>query len=241
MKYKIGQEVVIRRALGEKGGNSRGEYYHGGNLRIVPLGAKGTIKTVNNSETLYLKLDNPRQGDEGYWHVHPEEIGLSKEEEKQDEQRLRRKQSVLERTLVTKEPIDRPRTNESSTDYDPKFNPREEFVLWMESQFPGITRSYVPLMKKILARKQEVYAAARLACQHGIRTAESCVQETFREILSDLKHSNRVSKVSQKSYDKDFCRYLHDLVALSKQVSGNLVSRNHWHYGTHKVGEDEYD
>ncbi len=68
-KFRAGQEVVIARNLGTKGGYGKNEYYYGWGLCDVPLHSKGKIKHVCDNSKIEVILENF-----GGWDVHPDEL-----------------------------------------------------------------------------------------------------------------------------------------------------------------------
>jgi hypothetical protein len=103
MTYKVGQPVIIRRNLGTEKGRNKDQYYYGGTLRNVPLGAKAVIREVNlENDIIRLKFENTRYGDEGRWSVHPDELTTNEEQEEAEKQRQERFASLLEDKLSDK-------------------------------------------------------------------------------------------------------------------------------------------
>ena len=73
VNFKIGQKVKIIRTYFTDGRTE--PYFHGGELKITPLEAKGTIESIESIEKIRLKLENKEYGTWGNsWTVHPTEI-----------------------------------------------------------------------------------------------------------------------------------------------------------------------
>ena len=92
MTFKVGDEVAIRRALGERKGRRKSAYYHGGGIENVPLGARGVVSRIVNSEQIFLTFKNRNYGLDGNWHVHPDELSTSKEQEEANNEERKRKE-----------------------------------------------------------------------------------------------------------------------------------------------------
>ncbi|MDP3881333.1 MAG: hypothetical protein Q8Q31_00450 [Nanoarchaeota archaeon] len=238
--FDIGQEVAIRRAL-----NGKGNYYHGGTVKQVPLGSKGTIielggqsiklllarkpnieaipekKTLWNTIRSYFGLKEiraERPDNENYWTVHPDEIASKNPSIPRPKVEEANLENLLKGNVVET-------VNESgSTAFQPGFNVREEFVVWVREQFPdlekyaGGRKSYSELDE----RREEVRLAAIKACQHGVKTTNSCVKGYFEDHLSYFRGS-------------DGGRFYNNLCALTQlieQVAVNIGRSSNWHYGT---------
>ena len=98
MNYGKGQEVVIRRNLGEKNGREKSDYYHGGDLRDVPLGSKAVIEEVFNETDIYVRLQNGNT-----WNVHPDELATTKGVEEAEKKKQEAIDSKLEGILNSQE------------------------------------------------------------------------------------------------------------------------------------------
>ena len=71
MAFKEGNKVVIVKSLGEKNGQSSGDYYYGGSVSVMPLKSKGTIIDFDGSDSIEVEFENGKT-----WHLHPSEIQL---------------------------------------------------------------------------------------------------------------------------------------------------------------------
>jgi len=61
--------------------------------------------------------------------------------------------------------------------FEPKFNVREEFALWVREQFPELrkyARGRGNVYKELEERREEVYEAALGAVNHGVVSTETC-------------------------------------------------------------------
>lgn len=118
--------------------------------------------------------------------------------------------------------------NGSERKFKPRFNAREEFVAWIDKEFPeleiytGNTAAYEALEK----RKEEVYEAARQACLHGLETTLGCARGPFYILLPHLTADR-----------DDHLKNLAELVRWIKHLSPNLKTsgkdygRGTKHYG----------
>lgn len=261
MNFKVGQEVIVKRNLGRARGHlSNSEYYHGGDLNDVPLGAKAIIYAINGPDSLTLKFENGEYGNSGIWAVHPGElIGNEKLDQARKEYQekldalLSGDAPVIEADIIFDARLDDillddapivEKNNGNSKglmgrikrffDYkhnhiqigrpfDPKFNVREEFAVWMREEFPDLDlyTGQRGAYKELETRREEVYKAAVLACEHGIETTGACVQATFSIILDHLKDT-----------DYHFNIKIYELVDFIEKVSANLDTKEERHYGT---------
>ena len=226
MKYKVGQEVVIRRNLGQMHGYKPGEYYYGGNLEEVPLGTKATIEEIFSKEQIYVRLGNEKYGNTG-WYVHPSEIDhLTKEQAQAEKERQKQGNSQLEEILLNsvQDTKDKTRTRTKKKSFNPAFNVREEFAVWVRQEFPRL-KQYAKSRKGYSAltrRKAEVMEGARMAYEHAKKTTDSCVTDAFQEKYNNLECSDGM----------DFPRHLCQMVKYIEHVSANLGKSNH--YGTRR-------
>ncbi len=208
MKFKIGQHVIIKKNLGEKSGEGRDRYYYGGSLREVSLGSRGVVVEPHNSH-YKIKANGVEVC------LVEEEFAIDEEHEKEQRKEY---ESLLEGVLADEEPVEKKSRGERK--FEPKFNAREEFAVWMMQEFPEIFNDSGNY-ENVTKRREEVYKAAKLACEHGVRTTELCVLDMFYsylDCLSDYDDSNFGKKVS--------C-----LIRLIESLAPNL-NRGELHYGT---------
>lgn len=113
----------------------------------------------------------------------------------------------------------------SRRDFNPKYNAREEFVLWVREQFPDIGRYSEKNQKypELEERIEEVYQAALAACRHGTNTAKSCIGENFRNYSYYLQSHRR---------DSEFKGYIITLLKYIEGLSPNFRSIDSLDYGT---------
>ena len=179
MKYKVGQEVVIKRNLGAKNGREKKDYYHGGDVRWVPLGTKGVVERIDSDERVKIQiLDSNRNPLHNYFlYVNPDEIGLTERQE-QDQRELGAR---LESVLLSEEPSVETQEGVGLRRFEPKFNVREEFAVWVREQFPELIE-YAQSGERYVAleeRRKEVMKGAKMAYEHAIRTTENCARASF--------------------------------------------------------------
>lgn len=230
----------------------RGFYdYNGTRIKDAPLGIKGIVKEVYendasirlangltrhfiNEEIELSEAERKRIAAELQRQRELEEILRLQEKEAEEEAR---RAGSIEVLLTLEEPVSRD-TVEEDRSFKPGFNPREEFALWLRKQFPDLPASqyfsnyerteegwkieYPGSYKFPKKRREEIYRAALLACDHGVRTSNGCVQGYFKSCLDGL--------------DKNFDKAVFCLLNLIENVSANLPHER-VHYGTHvKVG-----
>ena len=134
-----------------------------------------------------------------------------------EEGKSKHEKKKLESLLIAEEPVDKIKKEKS---FDPKFNAREEFVVWVREEFPELMyqKGHYEIPSK---RRREVYEAAIAACRHGIETTGACVQRTFQNNFSNLM-TDGCSDLEVRIYS---------IVSLIECVSANLGNENR-HYGT---------
>ena len=157
MTFEVGQRVVITKNLGTKPGNeansARDKYFYGVNIRDIPLGSKGVIvKLCNNHYKIKVGSENLCLADGEY---------VTYTQYTEEEQR--RFNSLLEGALLEEAPtVTRTKSEERS--FNPKFNAKDEFVVWIRQEFPKIEKyarsgtQYEPLVERI----DEVKNAAKI-------------------------------------------------------------------------------
>ena len=138
---------------------------------------------------------------------------------------LQKLDTLLDKTLAAETGIPR------RSKFDPKFNVREEFAVWVREQFPDLS-NYAQkgrVYQDLEDRRQEVYDAAKLACDHGLETTEACVKSEFAYLRATLKDTRH----------HDISYPIYQLVKFIEHVSANLRDKGTRHYGTHLARSDE--
>lgn len=213
MNFRVGQEVVIRRNRGEDSGHQKSEYYHGGNLKSVPLGAKATVKSVLDNDKLLLRFENRRYGSSGEWYVHPNELQITEEQAKREKEQEQKVSSLLEDVLMA-EPIASDNGSVSQNGFNPRFNAREEFAVWVRQEFPEL-KTYADKDKKydiLLKREKEIMNGAKLVYKHAMGTVSGgCVRGLFRDSYKTLNENTT-----------GLAYRLENFVKLIERVSSNL-------------------
>ena len=229
-KYEVGQAVMIKQNLGSKSSmRGRGDYYYGGNPSQVPLGTKAVISRIDGTDKFLLRISDSSSSRREWW-VHPDELMSAKEYERHEEKKLKERNKeisqVLEAALLEEEIIEK-KGRKRLKPFEPKFNPREEFAVWMQEQFPELKQrvSKNEEYNAVKRRKKEIYAAATLACNHGIETTRACVRRMFDTGLA------RLDSTSNLSFNKNLVY----LLGVIEQVSANLGDKKDLHYGTELV------
>ena len=156
-----GTKVVVIRNLGKR----KGRYYYGASLTSIPIGSKGKIqRAFKNSYRVSFNGNS--------FVLKPGEVAFDKRLTKREKTKG---ETLLEKALLEEEIVEE-KDRKRIKPFEPKFNVREEFSVWIRDQFPELKKyasrkkgSYVKLER----RKKEVYAAAVLACNHGIKTTQN--------------------------------------------------------------------
>jgi len=230
-----------------------------------------------------LEHDKRRAAMEKLLGVEDPEDRLAKEREAALERRKAAAQPVIADLLVAEEPVDvidemwqgmldeeAPAEEEKDEHaFNPSFNVREEFAVWVRKEFPKIDEYqlnhedmyeeelygryiYPPEQRRRMrnrkgkvyeeldARMKEVHEAAKLACAHGTKTTQECVAAQFQKL-------GNLVKTNYRNPEK-YAGTISSLVNWIETVSGNLGKQKH--YGTRVVkgrkntgreeNEDEY-
>ncbi|HLC56179.1 MAG TPA: hypothetical protein VJJ23_02985 [Candidatus Nanoarchaeia archaeon] len=220
MKYKIGQKVFIKRANGELDHKPKGSYYYGGSFRDLPLGSKGTINEIVNENMIGLRVEKQNYGYR--WYVHPSELPTPEEINLHERKEQEKINSQLKSILLADEPIVKMSITRQKS-FDPKFNAREEFVVWIREEFPEL-KKYSKNKRKysdLINRKKEVMEGAKKAYEHALKTTDSCVRVDFIESFKEL--NKRMG---------NFANGLDEFVTFIEYVSANLINKKDRHYGT---------
>src|SRR3989344_3130722 len=99
MKFKEGQEVTVGRARGQSMERQPTEYYHGGNLRMIPLGAKAVIDQIYAQDRIHVIFENNDYGVRGGWFFHTKELNTVKEQAQVEKRWQENFDSFLEDSL----------------------------------------------------------------------------------------------------------------------------------------------
>ena len=228
MSFDIGEKVKVVAAKGD-----RGFYSYGHRISNVPLGSKGRVIAHDSCDPVFSQRVHIKNN---YYLFSNEELDYYKDSSEVEEGNLEEllaceslqqdaEVSFYKRTKSKiKEFFRGKRKSFDSKSFDPKFNAREEFAVWIREQFPELQtyaeegRDY----EELNARKEEVYQAAKLACKHGIRTAGSCVGSAFKY---HLKLLNGIDS-------SPFAIRIRRLVVHIEYFSANMNNSGSRHYGT---------
>ena len=253
MKFKVGQEVLVRENNGPLNWQRPTEYYHGGDLRMVPLGAKAVIGRIYGQDKMYVRFENRNHGRNGGWYLHPTEIGVNPEQEQQAKVASFLEDILFDNTPVAEELLVTETENGYKNNqppkgligrikhffgyglvqerkllgkpFEPSFNAREEFAVWIRQEFPELWEYAVRNQEytKLTERKDEVLEGARMAYEHAMETSNSCVRSSFECRFSQFEKCNT----------KNFPRDLNSMITWIEEVSANLGETTH--YGTEVV------
>jgi hypothetical protein len=189
MEYKPGQQVVIKRNLGTAPGNEaydqKDHYFYGESIRDIPLGSRGVIekrcynhyKIRVGSTTLCLRT---------------EEYSYDEEFEKEEQAR---KNSLLEGILTQEEPCLQG-SNGEQHGFNPAFNAKDEFAIWVRQEFPELhTYPKGQKYETLTQRTEEVKQAANKAYD-GVVTASKangknlyCQRKYLGEFYNNFRYS----------------------------------------------------
>ena len=83
---------------------------------------------------------------------------------------------TLDELLSGEEPQESEDHNRSK--FNPKFNVREEFTLWVREQFPELKEHTDQNLayEEVETRREEIYQAALGAVNHGVASTEACAK-----------------------------------------------------------------
>ncbi len=118
----------------------------------------------------------------------------------------------LNELLTGEEPEERVKGNKK---FNPLFNVREEFALWVREEFPEL-KEYAKkrrVYRELEERKDEVYEAALGAVNHGVASTEACATSRLRYGWKDMEEGfgeKGKPRIRAKSLEK-FVDALEDL------------------------------
>ncbi len=225
MKFKVRQEVMIKRNLGQKRGYSKSKYYYGGDLSDVPLGTKAIVNEIMSSENeLCLKLKN--RGGYGCLHVHPDELSSNKEcevaQKKLYEEQQKKINSLLDEYLLENPAVEK-KSRKKIKLFEPKFNAKDEFPVWIRQEFPKL-KEYSKTCKRysvLNKRIKEVEKAAEKAWEGVEEATRQGNRFCHRDFLKPrfLGFYNSVQSLLSKINKKQCVVALENLVC-ALEVSG---------------------
>ncbi len=178
MKLKTGQQVIIKKNLGEKNGKGRDRYYYGESLREVSLGSRGVVVELHNS---YYKIK--ANGVEVC--LVEEEFAIDEDYEKEQRKEY---ESLLEGVLADEEPVEKKSRGERK--FEPKFNAKDEFVVWVRGEFPEL--------KGYAEKKEEYPDLCRRISE--VKTAMSEAWEGVKITTNYNRTKNERDKYCHRNY-----------------------------------------
>lgn len=106
--------------------------------------------------------------------------------------------------------------------FNPKFNVREEFVLWAEKQFPELKKhsSHKDIYAALEERRSEVYQAALGAINHGVESTEACASAKLYSGWQALEEGFK-ENADPKKRAKSLEEFVHALKDLSLSLGGD--------------------
>ena len=226
MKFKVGQEVTVGRTCGQIRERQSTEYYHGGNPKHVPLGAKGVIEEIYSQDKMYVRFENNDYGVQGGWFFHTKELNTVKEQAQAEKRWQENFDSFLEdsleerlaedTTIAAKKKSSREKAKKS---FEPSFNTRDEFVAWVREEFPHLPEHAEngTEYKELYARKREIQKAAKEVWKWFAEATMSwgedhCHNKYLRPIFEEVYQKNNIAAYSSS---------LHNLV-LALELSGTI-------------------
>src|SRR3989344_7242996 len=125
MKFKKGQGVIVKKNLGIESGNDRNRYYHDYSLKKIPLGSRGFVVGFHYGHyKIRIKKTN--------FCLIGREIAIDDAYEKEQQEKL---SSRLEDVLSENEPVVEKKATAEIREFNPRFNAREEFAVWVRQEF----------------------------------------------------------------------------------------------------------
>jgi len=202
-ELRKGEVVIIARNLGERNGFGEKGFYYGGTISKVPLDSRATIERYDRGGNYYTITALG-----GRWIVHPDEIELidPEKEMRKLEERKEFRAREIERLLLQDESVDRiddkwmgllkeeapmDKISESKGKFDPKFNAKDEFIVWVREQFPDLgshakSGTEYPELK---ARVDEVKKAVEVTWKYITSNHRYCHRAYFKKSLEKLNSS----------------------------------------------------
>ena len=130
------------------------------------------------------------------------------------------KEEELNELLNAEEPEDKIEVKRKK--FEPKFNVREEFALWVREQFPDLRkqskkkREYIDLE----SRRGEIYEAALGAVNQGVLSTEACAKSQLRYGWEKLEEGFK-EDADPKGRAKSLEAFVSSLETLSTSLGGN--------------------
>lgn len=130
------------------------------------------------------------------------------------------KDEKIDELLMGEEPEERAESGKK--EFKPKFNVREEFVLWVREQFPELKQraKRKKVYEELETRKDEVYQAALGAVNHGVTSTEACATAKLRYGWSAFEEGFGEHGDSRKRA-KSLEKFVESLEDLSISLGGN--------------------
>lgn len=212
-RLELGDRVKIVSARNEN------EYYAGYPVSKIPLGTTGVVSKAYDQRliTVRVKIANLPTGSRIDYSFLRSEIAYDENTNVHD-----LNPSRLTNLLETEEPISENKGIEQKI-FQPKFNVREEFAIWVRGQFPQLkehsrTETDYPALidreNEIMQEAQKAYAHINSTETHG------CTLTTFEQFFNKLTRGNG-----------NFIINLEKFVGLIESTSANL-SAAYKHHGT---------
>lgn len=148
----------------------------------------------------------------------------------------------LTELLTEKEPAAKSETVKGKDNkFDPKFNVREEFAIWVRKEFPELKDHSAKntVYEMLEARKSEVYLAAQAAMLQGLGSTDACARARLEEGWKKINQyfSDRsTSADNKKQRASGLNSFVEALEDLSISLGGN---RHYTECGTFAYGNRE--
>jgi hypothetical protein len=218
MSFSLGDEVIVHRARGDLPGSwcyRSGGFFYGDRCNDLVLGTKARIVQIRSFECIFISYREHSGEIQTRW-VHSEEIRRAPKNEQGHEC------AHIDDLLCDESVEQRVSLHSDTAQFEPTFNAREEFALWVRQHYPQKNHTL------IMEHQREILDAATKACVHADQETKSCVRDQFLYLYRDMKDCTYSTG--------GFCSALYEFVNYIELVSHNL--RGELHYGTSLKPED---
>jgi len=111
---------------------------------------------------------------------------------------------------------------EDDGSFDPKFNVREEFPLWIRDQFPELMMhaNKKRVYEALESRKEEVFEAALGALTHGVNSTDACARSRLYGGWSAMQKGFRKG-AHRKNRSRNLAKFVEAIEDLSISLGGD--------------------
>lgn len=211
-RIEIGDRVKVIEARGIK----EGQYRYGYSVSTIPIGTTGIILGTFRDD-IRVRVDHSHS-----YMFSRKELTFNKELQTND-----LSDEGLDSLLNAEEPV----KDASSTQeiFEPKFNIREEFAIWIREQFPKL-REYAikkEICPQVNERKEEILDGVEKAYEHiSTSYTRSCARSSFEALYKNLRGNK----------NSDITLNLENFVGFIESTSPNM----HAAYRHHGINLEGY-